>query len=83
MPNAANMPEPASAPPTRAKSEVVREMPMAATSWSLGMLSATSAMRTPRSDGRTKPLRPAMMNTSSGVNAPAKATAMRMAASAA
>ena len=63
MPNSANTPAPVSAPATRAESEVVREMPMAAVSRSAGMVSATSATRTPRSEGRTMPIRPVMMST--------------------
>ena len=72
---------PVSAPATRAESEVVREMPMAAVSRSAGMVSATSATRTPRSEGRTMPIRPVMTSTEMGLKWPANAMAMRVAAS--
>ena len=81
MPKAAKMAAPVMAPPARAKSEVVRDTPMAATRSSVGTLSPTSAMRTPRSDGRTRPISPVMASTTIGVRAPAKAKTMRLAAS--
>ena len=40
---------------------------MAAVSRSAGMVSATSATRTPRSEGRTMPIRPVMMSTEIGL----------------
>ena len=55
MPKNANRPAPASAPATRAESVVVREMLSALISVSAGMVSAISALRTPRSEGRTSP----------------------------
>ena len=81
MPKAANIPAPASAPPTRAVSDVVRAIPIAAVSSWVATLSAIRERRTPRSEGRTRPIAPAIANTSTGVSAPLKATAMRVAAS--
>ena len=63
MPSAANNPAPLSAPAIRAVSIVVREMLIAPINWSCGMMVATSAPRTPRSDGRTMPIRAATMKT--------------------
>ena len=83
MPNSANTPAPASAPATRAESLVVRAMLIAPISRSLGIVSATSAPRTPRSEGRTSPASVAMMITSSGVTTPANASTIRTAASSA
>ena len=56
MPSAANSPAPLSAPAIRAVSIVVRETLMAPINRSCGMMLATSAPRTPRSDGRTRPM---------------------------
>ena len=56
MPRAANRPVPLSAPAIRAVSIVVRDTLIAPTIWSGGMMSATSAPRTPRSDGRIRPM---------------------------
>ena len=56
MPRLANNPAPDSAPAIRAVSIVVREMLIAPISRSCGMMVATSAPRTPRSDGRTRPM---------------------------
>ena len=63
MPSAANNPAPLSAPAMRAVSIVVREMLIAPISWLCGMMVATSALRTPRSDGRTMPMTAATANT--------------------
>ena len=63
MPSAANKPAPLSAPANFAVSIVVREMLIAPISWSCGMMVATSAPRTPRSDGRTRPITATMMRT--------------------
>ena len=63
MPSAANSPAPDSAPAMRAVSMVVRETLIAPIRRSCGMMVATSAPRTPRSDGRTRPIRIAMMKT--------------------
>ena len=74
MPKAANMPAPVSAPPTRAKSDVVRATPVAAVnSWEPTM-PAIMDRRTPRSEGRTIPVAPAIRNTMVGVRPPASAT---------
>ena len=81
MPNSANRPAPISAPMMRAASDVVREMPMAPISWSAGTMCATSAPRTPMSEGRTRPISPEMTKTIMGLNAPAQAMAIRVAAS--
>ena len=81
MPKAANIPAPASAPPTRAVSDVVRATPMAAVSSWVATLSAIRERRTPRSEGRTRPIAPAMTNTSMRSERAARATAMRVAAS--
>ena len=63
MPSAANNPAPESAPAMRAVSIVVRDTLIAPISRSCGMMVATSAPRTPRSDGRTSPIKPAIMKT--------------------
>ncbi len=63
MPSAANNPAPLSAPAMRAVSIVVREMLIAPINWSRGMMVATSALRTPRSDGRTTPITAAITKT--------------------
>ncbi len=81
MPNSAKTPAPASAPATRAESLVVRAMLIAPISRSFGIVSATSAPRTPMSDGRTSPASVAMMSTSSGVTALANAKAIKSAPS--
>lgn len=54
-------------------SEVVREIPSAGISRSVGMESAISAERTPRSEGRTNPMRAVTVNTTIGLGVPAKA----------
>ena len=63
MPSAANNPAPESAPAMRAVSMVVRETLIAPIRRSCGMMVATSAPRTPRSDGRTSPISTAMTRT--------------------
>ena len=63
MPSDANSPAPLSAPAMRAVSIVVRETLIAPISRSCGMMVATSAPRTPRSDGRTRPMIATMMKT--------------------
>ena len=54
-------------------SEVVREIPSAGISRSVGMDSAISAERTPRSEGRTNPMRAVRVSTTIGLGVPAKA----------
>ena len=83
MPNSARTPAPASAPATRAESLVVRAMLIAPISRSAGIVSATSAPRTPMSDGRTRPASVAMTSTSRGVTAPANASTISRAPSSA
>ena len=80
MPKNVNTVAPASAPATRAESVVVREMLSALTSVLAGMVSAISALRTPRSEGRTSPIRVAMISTTSGVTAPSSANVSSVAA---
>ena len=63
MPSAANMPAPVRAPAMRAESIVVRDRLMALTRYACGMVLATSAPRTPRSDGRISPKIDARMKT--------------------
>ena len=67
----------------RAESVVVRAMLIAAISRSDGMVSATSALRTPISEGRIAPISAAMIRTIIGVTAPAKAKVIKVAASSA
>ena len=66
MPNTAMKPVPSSAPPMRAESCVVRDRPIAATSWSCGTVAPTSALRMPMSVGRTSPDNAATASTSVG-----------------
>jgi hypothetical protein len=47
----------------RAVSIVVREMLIAPINWPCGMMVATKAPRTPRSEGRTMPITAATMKT--------------------
>ena len=54
---------------------------MALTKRSGGMVSATSALRIARSDGRTRPAIVAMTNTYSGRSAPVNASAISSSAS--
>ena len=63
MPSQANRPAPARAPTMRAESAVVRATPMAAINRSPGIVSAISALRMARSDGRIRPDIDAMANT--------------------
>jgi hypothetical protein len=49
---------------------------MALTKRSMGMVSATSALRIARSDGRTSPAMPAMTKTCSGRSVPVNAKAI-------
>jgi hypothetical protein len=63
MPKRTNIPAPASAPTMRAESEVVREMLIAPIRRSFSIVAAMSAPRTPRSEGRTRPIRKAMTKT--------------------
>ena len=83
MPNAANMPAPDSAPVIRAMSDVVREKLIAPVRRLGGIVSATTAPRSPMSDGRTRPDTAAMISTSTGLRTPANANAISRAATAA
>ena len=64
----------------RAESDVMRDMPIAPVSCSCGMVSAISAARRPRSDGRTSPIRPTSTSTITGLSAPAKASVISVVA---
>ena len=66
MPSAANNPAPVKAPAMRALSCVVRATLMAPTSCAGGMMSASNAPRTPRSDGRIRPMIATMIMTLNG-----------------
>ena len=80
MPNAANKPAPVSAPVIRAMSEVVREKLIAPVSRLGGIASATTAPRSPMSEGRTSPDTAARIRTTKGLSTPAKASAISIAA---
>ena len=82
MPSAANKPVPLNAPAMRALSCVVRDTLIAPTSRSGGMMSASSAPRTPRSEGRTIPMIATMIMTLSGVRCPVNVSIMMVVASA-
>ncbi len=66
MPRTANSPAPVNAPAMRALSWVVRATLMAPTNCSAGMISASSAPRTPRSEERIRPMIATMIMTLSG-----------------
>ena len=67
MPKSVKMLAPTSAPATRAESWVVRDRLSALISVFDGMVSAISAPRTPRSDGRTRPMKAVTMTTTTGL----------------
>jgi hypothetical protein len=71
MPNSANSPAPNSDPAMRAESAVVRDTPIVAISAPAGIVSSTSALRMPWSDGRINPDTAATANTKAGSSAPA------------
>ena len=83
MPKKPKMLAPRSAPATRAESVVVRDMLSALINVRAGMVSAMSALRTPRSEGRTSPMKAEMTNTTSGVTAPSSAKVSSVQANAA
>ena len=70
MPRLAMKPAPASAPPMRAESCVVREIPMAATSCTGDTVALTRAVRRPMSDGLISPTRKATTSTFEGLRLP-------------
>ncbi len=81
MPSNANNPVPVNAPAMRAVSCVVRDTLIAPTSWAAGMMSASSAPRTPRSEGRIRPMIETMIMTLSGARWPVSARIMMVEAS--
>jgi hypothetical protein len=70
MPRLAMKPAPASAPPMRAESCVVREIPMAATRCAWGTVALTRAVRRPMSDGFMRPTQKATASTLEGLSLP-------------
>jgi hypothetical protein len=70
MPRLAMKPAPARAPPMRAESWVVREMPIAATSCAAGTVALTRAERRPMSDGLISPTTKATASTPVGLSVP-------------
>ena len=83
MPTAANRPAPVSAPASRAVSMVVRDTLIAVVRCWCGMVLATSAPRTPRSDGRMMPSSVARTKTYVGVSRPVSVSVIMVSASAA
>ena len=83
MPRAANSLAPVNAPAMRALSCVVRDRLMAPTSCAAGMISASNAPRTPRSEGRIRPITATMIMTLSGAKWPVSASVNMVADSAA
>jgi hypothetical protein len=67
---------PLNAPTMRALSCVVRDTLIAPTSFSGGMMSASSALRRPRSEGRITPMIETMTMTLSGARWPVSASVM-------
>ena len=81
MPISATPAVPASAPTTRAVSEVVREMPSAPSSMPGGMVCPTSTWRITMSEGRIRPAIAAMANTCQACSVSLKVSTIRIAAS--
>ncbi len=78
-----NNPAPASEPTIRAESDVVRDAPIAAVNRSIGIVSATSALRIARSDDRIRPEQSATTNTGVGLSRPLSPKVISVAASSA
>jgi hypothetical protein len=81
MPSIATNPAPVSAPVIRAESWVVRWMLIAPISCEGGMVSPTSAVRMPMSEGRTRPSMAAITSTITGVTASMNASVISNVAS--
>ena len=81
MPIHATSAAPVSAPSTRAASALLRSIPSAPISQGAGMVAPISALRMPKSDGRTRPDRKATARTAAMVSVPVNASAASSAAS--